>query len=82
MVNGKEVAVSWGKTDNSPARMFEVKFTYNTATGSAEKIVFTTAVDLTVTLDDLAEGSQVSVSVKAVGYGYYTDSDAGVAVAQ
>ena len=82
VVNGKEVAVSWGKTDNSPARMFEVKFTYNTATGSAEKIVFTTAVDLTVTLDDLAEGSQVSVSVKAVGYGYYTDSDAGVAVAQ
>lgn len=82
VVNGKEVAVSWGKTDNSPARMFEVKFTYNTATGSAEKIVFTTASTLTVTLDDLAEGSQVSVSIKAVGYGYYTDSDAGVAVAQ
>lgn len=82
VVNGREVAVGWTKTEGSPARIFEVVFTYNTAGGPAQKIVRTTGSTLTVTLDDMTEGSGVSVSVKAIGYGYYLTGDAGVSTSE
>lgn len=79
VISGNEVAVGWTKTDNSPARVFEVTFTYNSAQGGVtSKTVYTTANTITVTLDDLAEGSSgVSVGVRALGYGYYLTGDAG-----
>ena len=80
VISGNEVAVGWTKTDNSPARVFEVTFTYNSAQGGVtSKTVYTTANTITVTLDDLAEGSGVSVGVRALGYGYYLTGDAGTA---
>lgn len=80
VISGNEVAVGWTKTDNSPARIFEVVFTYNSAQGGVtSKTVYTTANTITVTLDDLAEGSGVSVGVRALGYGYYLTGDAGTA---
>lgn len=80
VISGNEVAVGWTKTDNSPARVFEVTFTYNSAQGGVtNKTVYTTANTITVTLDDLAEGSGVSVGVRALGYGYYLTGDAGTA---
>ena len=80
VISGNEVAVGWTKTDNSPARIFEVVFTYNSAQGGVtNKTVYTTANTITVTLDDLAEGSGVSVGVRALGYGYYLTGDAGTA---
>ena len=80
VISGNEVAVGWTKTDNSPARIFEVVFTYNSAQGGVtSKTVYTTANTITVTLDDLAEGSSVSVGVRALGYGYYLTGDAGTA---
>lgn len=79
VISGNEVAVGWTKTDNSPARVFEVTFTYNSAQGGVtSKTVYTTANTITVTLDDLAEGG-VSVGVRALGYGYYLTGDAGTA---
>lgn len=79
VISGNEVAVGWTKTDNSPARVFEVTFTYNSAQGGVtNKTVYTTANTITVTLDDLAEGG-VSVGVRALGYGYYLTGDAGTA---
>lgn len=78
VVSGREVAVEWTKTENSPARMFEVVFTYNSAqSGEASKTVYTSANTVTVLLEDMAEGSDVSVSVRALGYGYYKTGDAG-----
>ena len=78
VISGNEVAVGWTKTDNSPARIFEVVFTYNSAQGGVtSKTVYTTANTITVTLDDLADGSCVSVGVRALGYGYYLTGDAG-----
>ena len=78
VISGNEVAVGWTKTDNSPARIFEVVFTYNSAQGGVtSKTVYTTANTITVTLDDLADGSGVSVGVRALGYGYYLTGDAG-----
>lgn len=78
VISGNEVAVGWTKTDNSPARVFEVTFTYNSAQGGVtSKTVYTTANTITVTLDDLADGSGVSVGVRALGYGYYLTGDAG-----
>lgn len=80
VISGNEVAVGWTKTDNSPARIFEVVFTYNSAQGGVtSKTVYTTANTITVTLDDLADGSGVSVGVRALGYGYYLTGDAGTA---
>ena len=80
VISGNEVAVGWTKTDNSPARIFEVVFTYNSAQGGVtSKTVYTTANTITVTLDDLADGSDVSVGVRALGYGYYLTGDAGTA---
>lgn len=80
VISGNEVAVGWTKTDNSPARIFEVVFTYNSAQGGVtSKTVCTTANTITVTLDDLADGSVVSVGVRALGYGYYLTGDAGTA---
>ena len=80
VISGNEVAVGWTKTDNSPARVFEVTFTYNSAQGGVtNKTVYTTANTITVTLDDLAESSGVSVGVRALGYGYYLTGDAGTA---
>ena len=80
VISGNEVAVGWTKTDNSPARIFEVTFTYNSAQGGVtSKTVYTTANTITVTLDDLADGSGVSVGVRALGYGYYLTGDAGTA---
>ena len=78
VVSGNEVAVEWTKTENSPARMFEVVFTYNSAqSGETSKTVYTSANTVTVLLEDMAEGSGVSVSVRALGYGYYQTGEAG-----
>ena len=78
VVSGNEVAVEWTKTENSPARMFEVVFTYNSAQGGVtSKTVYTSANTVTVLLEDMAQGSGVSVSVRALGYGYYQTGEAG-----
>ena len=78
VVSGNEVAVEWTKTENSPARMFEVVFTYNSAqSGVTSKTVYTSANTVTVLLEDMAQGSGVSVSVRALGYGYYQTGEAG-----
>ena len=77
VVSGNEVAVEWTKTENSPARMFEVVFTYNSAqSGVTSKTVYTSANTVTVLLEDMAD-SDVSVSVRALGYGYYQTGEAG-----
>lgn len=82
VISGKEVAVGWTKTEDSPARMFEVVFTYNSSQGGVvSKTVYAAANTITVTLDDLAEGSGVTVTVRALGYGYYLTGDAGTSPA-